>query len=112
VDELDEGRRRRDAGVKAAGANTWTPWRISAENALQELIAAGAEFVSDDIIERTGEPPLSSRNAVGALIQSAARRGLIRRVGYTQSRRASRNAAVVAVWRGQPGRASTHAPAA
>jgi hypothetical protein len=95
-----EGRRRRNEGIRTAALNTWEPWRHSAEAAIVKLADAGAPFTSDDLVDAVGLPALSSTNALGALFAGAARRGLIVRVGYTPSRRASRHNSVVAVWQG------------
>jgi hypothetical protein len=56
-------------------------------------------FVIEDIFEDTGVY-VDHPNRVGALTAALAREGVIIRVGYTKSRRASRAGGVVAVWRG------------
>lgn len=98
---LDAGRRRRDDGVAQAETNTWTPWKVKANAELERWSREGVEGTSDDLLEAIGEPPLSSRNAVGALFQGAARRGLIANTDrYVVSRRESAHARRIAVWRG------------
>lgn len=94
------GRRRGEAGMAVAAAATWSPWRRRFEDALAELAASGREFVSDDVLAICGEPVASSCKSVGALVNAAARSGLIERVDYRTSRRPSRNGSVIAVWRG------------
>ncbi len=98
---LDEGRRRRDDGARAAELNTFGPWKLAAERALADLAASGREWTSDDLLERVGLPIASSRNTVGAVIQAAVKRGDIEPVGYTQSTRPSAHGRVIRVWRGR-----------
>ena len=92
----DEGRRRRDEGVKIAAAAAHTGWRLYAERLLQELIAEGGEFTSDDLRARTGEPLGTNPSVFGRL----KRTGEIIEVGAVASRRPERHGGLVRVYRG------------
>ncbi len=101
--DLTEGKVQRDKGINAAlfapGMDVWT---LRAEKAVQRLLSQGRTFTSDDVVELAGLPRIESapnrNNAVGALFQSLAKRGVIKRVGYTKTRRAIGHARVVSVW--------------
>jgi hypothetical protein len=88
----------RDVGVQAA-LNFDSEWRDAAQEALAELAASGLEFTADDLRDRVGEP--MSPNALGAAIRAASAADLIRHVGYRRSRRISRHAGVIGVWKGR-----------
>lgn len=98
-DALAEARLR-DEGMRSASRNTWTPWKRAAEEALEVLAHSGHDFTADDLIAEVGLPVASSKNAVGPLFGTAAKQGLIRKVGYRISERPARRGGVVAIWRG------------
>jgi hypothetical protein len=69
--------------------------------ALEWLTEALGDFSADDLVEAIGLPnavATNRNNAVGAAFTSARRLGLIRRVGWIQSRRAESHGRVVALW--------------
>ena len=71
------------------------------EMALAWLSRASGDVSADDLIEAIGLPnavATNRNNAVGAAFTSARRLGLIRRVGWIQSRRAESHGRVVALW--------------
>ena len=77
------------------GADDWH------EMALKWLSGAFGDFSADDLIEDIGLPnavATNGNNAVGAAFTSARRLGLIRRVGWIQSRRAESHGRVIALW--------------
>lgn len=77
------------------GADEWH------EMALKWLSGAYGDFSADDLIGDIGLPnevASNRNNAVGAAFTSARRLGLIRRVGWTQSRRAESHGRVIALW--------------
>lgn len=77
------------------GADDWH------EMALKWLSGAFGDFSADDLIEDIGLPnavATNRNNAVGAAFTSARRLGLIRRVGWIQSRRAESHGRVIALW--------------
>jgi hypothetical protein len=59
-------------------------------------------FTIDDVIELIGLPSegQNKNNAVGALMAGAAKRGLIRAIGYTESNRAGSHKRAVRLWEG------------
>jgi|LSQX01.1.fsa_nt_gb hypothetical protein len=97
---LNEGRQLRDEGTTAtlaaatAGHKTWKP---KAEAALTTLINAGTPFTAADLRRLTDEQP-DHPNQWGAIINVAARRKEIRKIGYTQSPDRTRHAGAIAVW--------------
>lgn len=90
----------RDDGQRTALFATDIRWRQAAERAIEDLARSGLEWSIEDVTDRVGRALGSPRNALGGLISTAARRGLIVKVGYRQSREPSRAGGVVAVWRG------------
>lgn len=73
-------------------------WQHDAERRLAGLILAGADFDAHTLTEQ-GLPDPPRRRLMSGLFTSAHRSGLIEKVGYHPSRRAT-SGAVVAVWRG------------
>lgn len=74
--------------------------------AIHRLARSGAPFTSDDVYARLrpeARAALAAHpNAIGALMQQAARRREIQKTGaYVQSTRPERRAGTVAVWRGE-----------
>lgn len=61
-----------------------------------------ATFSIDDVIDLIGLPSegQNKNNAVGALMAGAAKRGLIRAIGYTESKRAGSHGRAVRLWEG------------
>lgn len=87
------------ADVGAQAALDFDPvWADSAREALDELAASGVAFTADDLRDCVGDP--ESSGAIGAALRAAAAADLIRHVGYQRSRRISRHAGVIGVWRG------------
>lgn len=62
----------------------------------------GARFTSEDLTAAlglpTGEVGQHRNNATGAVMRTAARQGLIRRIGYVESVRKRSHAAVLSRW--------------
>lgn len=101
---LPAGRAARDAGAaqadSSAAADEWRPGAIAV---LRELALSGQPFTADDLVERAGLPLQSetnANNAVGALFSAASKKGLIERMGDTQSKRVAGHARRLSVWRG------------
>lgn len=88
----------RDAGMEAAAENAGEFWRLTFDQRLRYLAATGRDFTTDDLREVVPDPV--SPNAVGAMFASAAKSGLIVKVGYRPSERPEGHRRIVAVWRG------------
>lgn len=84
------------------------PWRAVADAVLLDLARTGGPFTSEDVTRVAGQP--GHPNAVGALLNAAARRGLIARVGFVQADRANQHGALISQWRGTAAAASAPAP--
>lgn len=77
--------------------DTW--WQAGALKAIMSLAATGKPFTAADLEDLgVGQPDHSCR--WGSVFAEAKALGLIRRVGYTASRRPSRSGGVCAVWQG------------
>lgn len=74
------------------------PWWSEGARLLLEQYAPGELICADDITDNDviGLPDHPCR--LGAVFATAARHGVIRRVGYHQARRAARGGGVHAVW--------------
>ena len=73
-------------------------WYMAAFLACIERLPRGARFTSEDITLNIGMPP-GSPNAVGALMHSAAARGLCVKTGdTTRARRRKCHAALLLIW--------------
>lgn len=80
-------------------------WTAAARRAIKWLAAQGKPFTSEDVTARTGLPSgatgTNRNNAVGALMSSAAKAGLIAKTGErVPSQRASSHGAEIAQWVG------------
>jgi len=84
---------------KAERAATPDGWVERADAELKRLASSGERFTSDALVAAVGAPE-NHYNAIGARINAAARRGLIRKAGFTKSSRESGHARTIAVWEG------------
>lgn len=79
-------------------------WAEQAFEAIKLLASRKVEFTSEDVLEITGLPSggvgMNRNNASGAIMNKAARAGIIRKVGYTTARRKASHGSVQAVWIG------------
>jgi len=100
---IAEGRRRRDEGQRHLRmADPLEPWYDNAWRAVKALADWPGTFTSDAIRSAAGDPP--KPNAMGALLNQAARAGLIEWRGeLEQSERPTRHAAWLKVWHGVKG---------
>ena len=58
----------------------------------------GKRLTSESVTALVGLPPNGSEGAVGAWMNGAARKGLIRRVGFTKAQRANQHATMISEW--------------
>jgi hypothetical protein len=93
------GERLKQEGAAAALAAAEAEWRAKAESKIEFYCLAGIEFTAEDIRLAIGDPP-HHKNALGGLFISAARRGLIKSVGYENATRKSAHARPIRVWVG------------
>jgi hypothetical protein len=97
--DIDEGRRRRDDGMRAALHSSDIGWKSAAESAIRELAATGLEFDAEDVRARVGVIA-SSPQALGAFFNAARRAGTIEPVGYRTATRPERHGGLLRTWRG------------
>jgi hypothetical protein len=79
-------------------------WADDAYETIKRLADCKIAFTSEDVIEIVGLPSggvgMNKNNATGAIMNKAARAGIIRKVGYTQATRKESHGSVHAVWIG------------
>jgi len=93
------GLREKEVGMRGSEfAETPSGWVERADAEIRRLAATGRPFTSDVVVGAVGMP--AHYNAVGARMNAAARKGIIRKVGHTQAARPSAHARTVAVWQG------------
>lgn len=93
------GERGKEVGMRAAEfASIASGWVELFDVELARLAAEGVDFTSEDVTAIVGQPP--SSGAVGARMNAAARRGLIRQVGHRKAARANQHATEIKLWRG------------
>ena len=92
-------------GIARVSAATSPEWMEMAMEDITHRAAYGYPFTSEDVTMFAGQPTdvhgNPKPNAIGAVFNAAARRGLIVRTGYQQATRASRHAGMISVWRGK-----------
>jgi hypothetical protein len=86
-----------DDAFDAATAEGWTS---SALAGIEALALTGRIFQAFDLVDQLGVPEPKSPAAWGAVFNRARRLGLIRRVGYAQSKRPTVAGSACAEWVG------------
>lgn len=76
-------------------------WREEAEKRLYYLAKRRKFITSDDILNYLDAKGVKTRNnsALGAIMQAAARSGVLVQAGYCESRRKSRHKAPIRLWK-------------
>lgn len=77
---------------------TSSRWADRAHNAILALAATGKPFTATDVRDQVGPPP--KPNMVGPALSSAAKAGIITKVGGTTATRRPRRGSGTAVWIG------------
>ena len=101
-----EGQRRKAEGqAQALSPEDLEPWKDRFRAEVRRLAQAGpAPFTSEDVVDAVGLPSgdvgQHANNAVGAMMGAMAKAGVIRRKGYTTSRRPVSHGAVLSEWQG------------
>lgn len=95
----------KDNGMTLAlAADDITEWKRRFDDAARYLASTGAPFTSEDVTSITGLPRntgTNANNAVGAMMNALARKGVIRKTGERKpSRRPSSHGAELTAWRG------------
>ncbi len=89
----------RDQGAAQVSGNTPDEWRNYVDGLIRTMALSGQEFTAEDVRDYSGDPP-NHPNAMGARFLSAVKQGVIVRSGFANSRRRSRHAGMIAVYRG------------
>lgn len=103
--DFEAGLAAKDTGTQAALDNAPAEWKDEAYRVIVLLALSGRPFTSEDLTIRVGLPSgevgTNRNNAVGAVINAAAREGLIKRTGTRRlSQRRASHAAELAEWIG------------
>jgi hypothetical protein len=99
TDQLTLGDALKERGMGLADAAAAEDWKARWDAAIERLARAGEPFTSDEVRELAG-PPTDHPNAAGSRFSTAARRGLIRRVGYRNSTRGTLHSHPLSLWKG------------
>ncbi len=100
--DAEGGRALGEAGMAAALGRA-SDWADRARVVITFLARTGQPFTSEDVTYVVGQPPAGcSPNAVGAVMNAAAKRGDITRVGDSVAVRRNQHGTRIGLWRGQP----------
>lgn len=96
---------KRTGMARALKPDLLAEWKQNFRDAVHVLAREGYPFTSEDVIERVGLPSgdvgTNANNAVGAMMNGLARKGVIRKTGERRlSKRPSSHGAEIAVWVG------------
>lgn len=98
---FDQAERLKQQGMEAAYQYADLDWKQIASKALRQVAETKAEFTTDDmweIINATGVVTSENR-AMGSIMQSASRAGMIKATGYfLPSKRVSKHKSPTRVW--------------
>lgn len=98
---FDQAERLKQSGMEAAYQYADLDWKQIASKALRQCAETKAEFTTDDmweIINNTGVVTSENR-AMGSIMQSASRAGMIKATGYfLPSKRVSKHKSPTRVW--------------
>lgn len=91
-------------GMARAEQSTDDWWRDTCDRAIDQAALTGRPFQAFDLCEWYGLPEPRSANAWGPRLSAAAKRGVIRAVGYAPSSRPTTAKSAVRLWQGaRPG---------
>lgn len=92
----------RESGMaRVTESSSNTEYVTAFEQAIRTLALSGREFTADDVREIAGSAPIGVHfNIAGALMNAAARSGLIVHCGYAISARVAGHGNLVRKWRG------------
>lgn len=96
---MASGEQLKDRGQQLVLSVEDIQWRERALNTIMVLASGDAPFTSEDVRAIAGDP--ERPNSFGAIMSYAARKGLIRKVGYRKAERPSLHASELALWTGQ-----------
>lgn len=91
------GKTLRNEGIALIEKNTDDSWNDEVDSVIETLANSRASFTSDDVWENVTSLP-ENNSAMGAAFNRARKWGIIKVVGFAESRRPSAYARVVRVW--------------
>lgn len=99
-----DGEAGKKRGMQQAIDHAEESWRDAFDREVRRLAHTGLPFTSEDVTAAVdlprGRKGMNRNNAVGAMMNALAKRGVIRKHGYTKSKVVSSHAAILAVWIG------------
>lgn len=100
------GETLKETGMAEALGGALESWKAAFRAEVARLATTGQPFTSETVVARVGLPAgviaLSANNAVGAMVNAAARTGVIRKTGRrVHSTRPSSHAAELTEWIGK-----------
>lgn len=99
--DLIDALNRREAAMRWVEQNADATYRDRLIAAIEQLAATGRNFCADEVRYLAGEPPEGQHyNVIGAVINHAARRGVIEFVGFTRSMRVIGHGNRIGLYRG------------
>jgi hypothetical protein len=99
--DLFRAMREREAGIARVLAADRGEYADAQLSAIHALVRRGENFTSDDVRELAGDPPEGVHyNVAGAVMNRAAKAGLIVMVGFATSSRVMGHGNTVRIWRG------------
>ena len=96
---LLDGELRKERGMAQADGAADPTWRTRLDLAIEYLAGIGDPFTAEDARGLAGDPP-DHANAMGSRFSSAAKRGLIRSIGFRKATRPSLHTHVIREWVG------------
>ena len=107
--DLLHGLDMKESGMTQAIDHAELPWKDRFDLTVRRLADAGVPFTSEDVIAHVGLPTgkinLHRNNAVGAMMNAAAKRKIIRKTGrHVPSKRTASHGAELTEWVGIPWR--------
>lgn len=98
--DLLAAREARDEGLERV-LERKSAYRWKLENAIYELARTGTPFTADHLRAMVGDPPREvSTNLTGAVVNAAAKAGIIQQAGYAISGRVKGHGNLVRSWVG------------
>ena len=99
---FDQHERKKQEGIEASYRHADSYWKSAASKALMELAEQGGEFTADDIWPILAKQGIhtSNNSALGAIMQGAARAGMISKTGsFKVSTNPSNHDRPITIWK-------------
>ena len=91
------GQTLRNEGIALVEENTDDAWNAEVDSVIETLASTGVNFTSDDVWANVSFLP-HNNSSMGAAFIRASKSGLIKKVGWAESRRPSAHSRALRVW--------------